>query len=158
MKKLTLLFVLVNSLFLVFSCTSTHEKKEPVKQKPNILFIAVDDLRPELNFYGASHIVSPNLDKLAEQSLVFNRAYCNVPVCGASRASLLTGTRPTRHRFLDFDTKKDEEMPGNPSLPMTFKNNGYTTISNGKVYHYGKDDSLAWDEIWHSKLNNYVLE
>ena len=158
MKKTTLFFVLLIGFFLLFSCASTQDKKETASAKPNILFIAVDDLRPELNFYGATHIVSPNLDKLAEQSLVFDRAYCNVPVCGASRASLLTGTRPTRHRFLNFDTKKDEEMPGNPSLPMTFKNNGYTTISNGKVYHYGKDDSLAWDEIWHSKLNNYVLE
>jgi arylsulfatase A-like enzyme len=127
-------------------------------QKPNILFIAVDDLRPELNFYGARQIKSPNLDKLSEESLVFTRSYCNVPVCGASRASLLTGTRPTRYRFIDFDTKKDEEMPDLPSLPMTFKNNGYTTISNGKVYHHGNDDKSAWDEIWHSNLDNYALE
>ena len=156
MKKLIFFFTLLIALFLAFSCSSKPKKKETTK--PNILFIAVDDLRPELNFYGATQIKSPNLDKLAEESLVFNRAYCNVPVCGASRASLLTGTRPTRYRFIDFDTKKDEEMPGNPSLPMTFKNNGYTTISNGKVYHNGNDDSLAWDEIWHSKLNNYALE
>ncbi len=158
MKKLPFLFILLSGLFLVFTCSSNQEKKEMTNSKPNILFIAVDDLRPELNCYGVSQIKSPNLDKLAEQSLVFNRAYCNIPVCGASRASLLTGTRPTRHRFIDFDTWKDEEMPGNPSLPMTFKNNGYRTISNGKVYHHDKDDSSAWDEIWHSKLNNYVLE
>jgi arylsulfatase A-like enzyme len=156
MKKLTFLFTLFTSLFLAFSCSSKQEKKEPVK--PNILFIAVDDLRPELNFYGATQIKSPNLDKLAEESLIFTRAYCNIPVCGASRASLLTGTRPTRHRFIDYNTKKDEEMPGISSLPMIFKNNGYTTISNGKVYHHLNDDSKAWDEIWQSKLDNYVLE
>ena len=53
-------------------------------KKPNILFIAVDDLRPELKCFGASQIKSPNIDKLAAESLVFNRAYCNVPTCGAS--------------------------------------------------------------------------
>ncbi len=157
MKTNYFLFLIVLISLFVSACSS-DKQKEKEKSKPNILFIAVDDLRPELNCYGASQIKSPNLDKLAEQSLVFNRAYCNIPVCGASRASLLTGTRPTRHRFIDFDTKKDEDMPNNPSLPMTFKNNGYTTISNGKVYHHGNDDRLAWDVIWHSKLNNYVLE
>lgn len=127
-------------------CSEKQENR--LSAKPNILFIAVDDLRPELNFYGANHIQSPNLDNLASQSLVFNRAYCNVPVCGASRASLLTGARPTRNRFIDYSTLKDEDNPNVVSLPMVFKNNGYTTISNGKVYHHAKDDSLAWNEIW----------
>ena len=90
-------------LFTAFDCT-TPATKENVKQKPNVLFIAVDDLRPELNFYGAKHIKSPNLDKLASQSMVFNRSYCNIPVCGASRASLLSGARPTRNRFIGFNT------------------------------------------------------
>lgn len=156
-KVKTFLFALI-AMVTMFSCSSTKQKEETTKPKPNILFIAVDDLRPELNFYGAHHIYSPNLDKLAEESLVFTRSYCNVPVCGASRASLLTGTRPTRYRFIDFDTRKDEEMPNNPSLPMTFKNNGYITISNGKVYHHRNDDKSAWDEIWQSNLDNYALE
>ena len=140
------LLVLLYGNFL-FSCSEEQQEKE-LKQ-PNILFIAVDDLRPELNFYGAHAIQSPHLDKLAGQSLVFNRAYCNVPVCGASRASLLTGARPTRYRYIDFKTLKDTDNPDAVSLPMLFKNNGYTTVSNGKVYHHAKDDSLAWDEIWH---------
>src|SRR6056300_431369 len=98
---------------ILTSCKNIAPNKEAIQQnKPkNILFIAVDDLRPELNFYGANHIVSPNLDKLATESLVFNRAYCNVPVCGASRASLLTGARPTRHRFIDARTEKDHDYP-----------------------------------------------
>tara|TARA_R110000868_G_scaffold103161_1_gene284152 strand:+ start:2110 stop:3525 length:1416 start_codon:yes stop_codon:yes gene_type:complete len=127
-------------------------------KKPNILFIAVDDLRPELNFYGANHIKSPNLDNLAQQSLVFNRAYCNVPVCGASRASLMTGARPTRKRFIDAHTKKNEDYSKAISLPMLLKQNGYTTISNGKIYHYNKDDASAWDEMWQpDKLWGYAL-
>ena len=127
-------------------------------KKPNILFIAVDDLRPELNFYGANHIKSPNLDKLAGESLVFNRAYCNVPVCGASRASLLTGMRPTRNRFITARTSKDIEVPNVSSLPFLLKQNGYKTISNGKIYHHNNDDAKAWDEIWQADgLWSYAL-
>jgi iduronate 2-sulfatase len=132
--------------FSIVSCSPKQQEKEP--SKPNILFIAVDDLRPELNFYGESHIKSPNLDKLAGESLVFNRAYCNVPVCGASRASLLTGARPTRFRYIDAQTRKDVDNPGAISLPKLLKENGYSTISNGKVFHHADDDTLAWDEIW----------
>jgi len=72
--------------------------------KPNILFIAVDDLRPELGCYGNGVIKSPNTDRLAGEAVLFTRAYCNVPVSGASRASLLTGTRPTSYRFLNFES------------------------------------------------------
>ncbi|MFK8060971.1 MAG: sulfatase, partial [Polaribacter sp.] len=134
---------------LLFSCKSEKEKTAVVQKKqPNILFIAVDDLRPELNFYGANHIKSPNLDKLAASSMVFNRAYCNIPVCGASRASLLTGIRPTRQRFINYSTRADVDVPDAISLPKLLKQNGYTTISNGKIYHNKKDDIVAWDEIW----------
>ena len=158
--KCILKFIAISILFI--SCK--NEKKETViadEKKPmNILFIAVDDLRPELNFYGAKHIKSPNLDNLASESLVFNRAYCNIPVCGASRASLLTGTRPTRHRFINYKTRADVDVPNAISLPKLLKQNGYTTISNGKIYHKRDDDSLAWDTRWFPKGNirNYKLE
>jgi len=144
-------FISPNLLLFVYVISMTACSEKPAEkeaQQLNVLFIAVDDLRPELSFYGVNQIQSPNLDKLAGQSIVFNRAYCNVPVCGASRATLLTGARPTRNRYLDFGTLKDTDNPSVVSLPMIFKNNGYTTISNGKVYHHAKDDSLAWDEIW----------
>lgn len=153
MNKLITLIIIVFAAFTY--CKSNAQKKEAIQNKKpkNILFIAVDDLRPELNFYGANHIVSPNLDKLASESLIFNRAYCNVPVCGASRASLLTGTRPTRHRFLDAKTEKDVDYPDAVSLPMLLKQNRFTTISNGKIYHGGKDDAAAWDARWFPKGN-----
>ena len=91
---------------------------------------------------------------------MFNRAYCNIPVCGASRASLLTGTRPTRHRFINYKTRADIDVPNATSLPKLLKQNGYTTISNGKIYHKRDDDSLAWDTRWFPKGNirNYKLE
>ncbi|WP_255449749.1 sulfatase [Seonamhaeicola sediminis] len=152
MKALLLRMLLCSLVFTGYSFSQTT-KISSENKKPNILFIAVDDLRPELNFYGANHIQSPNLDKLASESLVFNKAYCNVPVCGASRASLLTGARPTRHRFIDAKTEKDHDYPEAVSLPMLLKQNGYKTISIGKIYHSGKDDNAAWDSRWFPKGN-----
>ena len=154
---------ILTTIVLVSMLTACKDLKtnETISEnkKPNILFIAVDDLRPELNFYGANHIKSPNLDKLAGESLVFNRAYCNVPVCGASRASLLTGARPTRNRFIVAQTKKDDDYPDAVSLPMLLRQNGYKTISNGKIYHHKNDDTEAWDEIWHpDALWDYALK
>ncbi len=142
-------FLIVASIAIWGSCTPQQEQAGKAYTTPNILFIAVDDLRPELNFYGATHIQSPNLDKLASKSLVFDRAYCNIPVCGASRASLMTGARPTRKRFINYSSQKDIDYPEAVSLPMILKQHNYITISNGKIYHHKYDDSLAWDEIWH---------
>jgi choline-sulfatase len=159
MKQQFLKIVIFSMVFTSFGFSQSLTKQQHVKsKKPNILFIAVDDLRPELNFYGANHIKSPNLDQLAGESLVFNRAYCNVPVCGASRASLMTGARPTRNRFINAHTKLDDDYPNATSLPMLLKQNGYQTISNGKIYHYNKDDEEAWDEIWQAHpVYNFAL-
>lgn len=141
------------TLFLTCKSEQKQTPEQVQPQKPNILFIAVDDLRPELNFYGATHVNSPNLDNLASQSLIFDRAYCSVPTCGASRASLLTGTRPTRYRYLTHDTRVDEQIPEAITLPELFKANGYTTISNGKIFHDKTDKANAWDEIWRPDKN-----
>lgn len=152
MKNNNLIFVLAAILFLL-ACSTKNKSRESenTAKKPNILFIAVDDLRPELGVFGASHIQSPSIDKLASGGMVFNRTYCNIPVCGASRASLLSGVRPGVNRFLGYDTYQQKDYPGVLSLPMHFKNNGYTTISNGKIYHHGDDDKTAWNEIWKPK-------
>ncbi len=140
---------------------SESEKDSSKKQAYNVLFIAVDDLRPELNCYGAEHIHSPNIDKLAASGIRFNRAYCNIPVSGASRASLLTGTRPTRHRFLTYYSRIDEEMDTVPTIGEYFKNNGYHTIHNSKVMHHPGDAPRSWSEEWwpecEGSWRNYVL-
>ena len=141
MKKLCLLFVLMLS-----SCKGIVLDQHP--QKPNVLLFYVDDLRPELASYGAAHIQSPHIDALAEKGVKFTNAYCNVPVCGASRASMLTGMLPTKNRFLDYKTFVERETPEAITLPQLFKNNGYTTISNGKIYHHLDDRESDWDEVW----------
>ena len=114
--------------------------------KPNVLFIAVDDLRPELGCYGKEQIVSPNIDRLAETGTVFQRAYCMVPTCGASRASLMTGLRPTRDRFVSFDAIASKEAAGITTLNSHFKNHGYRTASLGKVYHNLADSADGWSQ------------
>jgi arylsulfatase A-like enzyme len=146
------------------------------KQKPNILFIAVDDLRPQIlnahiPHYRTDRMVTPNLDRLAEQGAVFDRAYCQIPVCGASRLSLLTGTRPfkaknknygrfwTYHDHLDLaspsgapaglNRPRDREGQPAPTLPAIFKQNGYNTRSIGKIYHNSRtDDTESWTHGW----------
>ena len=127
-------------------------KKATGTTKPNVLFIPVDDLRPQLGCYGHTQMISPTIDRLASEGTLFERSYCQVPVCGASRASLMTGIRPTRGRFIDYYTKVDEDMPGALTLPKHFRNHGYHTISNGKVFHHRYDASASWsEESWRPK-------
>lgn len=116
------------------------------KDKPNVLFIAVDDLRLQAPIFGQNEMITPGLQRLADESVVFSRAYCSVPVCGASRASLMSGVRPNENRFFNYYTRKDTDLPDVPSLAKWFKDHGYTTISNGKIYHHTDDDLEAWSE------------
>ena len=141
-------------LILIIGTVSCNN--EGPEAKPNVLFIAVDDLRPELNCYGETQIISPNIDQLAAEGLVFKRAYCNVPVCGASRASLLTGTRPTRARFKSYNTWIDKDNPDVPTLPEYFRQNGYYTIGNSKVAHHEGDGNGSWDEEWRPMVNEQM--
>ena len=121
---------------------------EPTSKKPNILLLYMDDLRPQLNSYGHEQIISPNIDALANRSVQFTQAYSNVSVCGASRASMLTGMLPTKTRFIDYSTRVDVDTPNQVTLPRLLKDNGYTTISNGKIYHHLDDRVSDWDEVW----------
>jgi len=119
-------------------------------EQKNILFIAIDDLRPELAVYGKTYMQTPAIDQLASGGVTFANAYSNVPVCGASRASLMTGLRPTSTRFVDVGAKVEKDAPGIPTLPAYFKAAGYTTISLGKVLHGRKDALSSWsEEPWH---------
>ncbi len=120
--------------------------------RPNVLFIAVDDLRPELACYGRKHIHSPNIDRLATTGVLFERAYCMVPTCGASRASLMTGIRPARNRFVSYLTRADQDAPGITTFNTQFRKNGYYTVSLGKVFHHASDSAEGWSEpAWRTK-------
>ena len=112
----------------------------------NILFIAVDDLRPKLGCYGDLAAISPNIDRLARGGMVFERAYCQQALCGPSRASLLTGLRPDTTRVYDLKTPFRNAVPDAVTLPACFKRNGYRTESYGKIFHNDKVmlDPGAW--------------
>ena len=136
-------------------------------RKPNVLFIPIDDLRPQLACYGREQMVTPNIDQIARDGIIFTRSFCQVPVCGASRASLLSGVRPTRDRFYHYYTRLDEDLPGARTLPQHFREHGYATISDGKVFHHRTDCAdRSWSvEPWHPRLEvakeswrNYMLE
>jgi len=135
------------SIFLlgIISIPPTVIGQEQTK-KQNILFISIDDFRPKISSYGETKMITPNIDKLASEGLQFNNAYTNIAVCGASRASLMTGIRPSLNRFNDFSTRAQVDTPQAISLNQLFMDNGYQTISYGKIYHHSDDFQQYWSE------------
>ena len=111
----------------------------------NVLFIGVDDLRVELGCYGAEHVQTPHIDSLAARGLLFERAYCQQAVCAPSRISLLTGMRPDSTGIFDLEHPLNRNLPDAMSMPRFFKEQGYRTISLGKIYHHPEDDKAYWD-------------
>jgi len=121
---------------------------EPAKAapaRPHILFIAVDDLRPELGCYGSPIVKSPNLDWLAAEGRLFNRAYCQQAICGPSRASLMTGARPDTIGVVENNAYFRELNPDIVTLPQHLRAHGYETVYCGKIFH-GKmvDKEKSW--------------
>ncbi len=116
--------------------------------RPNVLFIAVDDLRPEFGAYGADYVKSPNLDRIAKAGITFNRAYCQQAVCSPTRSSLLTGTRPDTTKVWDLVTHFRDALPDVVTLPQHFKNSGYFVQGMGKIYHGSLDDPRSWSVPW----------
>lgn len=113
-------------------------------EKPNVLFIAVDDMRPTFGAYGDGFVKSPNLDRLAAGGVTFTHAYCQQAVCSPSRTSLLTGKRPDATRVWDLVTHFRDNIPQTVTLPQLFKQNGYQSVGMGKIYHGGYDDAASW--------------
>ncbi|EKJ98688.1 iduronate-2-sulfatase [Rhodopirellula baltica SH28] len=116
------------------------------QQRPNVLFIAVDDLRPSIGCYGDPHAITPNIDRLASRSVQFNRAYCQVAVCNPSRASLMTGLRPDNLGVWNLPIHFREARPEAVTIPQWFRRYGYTAVSHGKIYHNPTPDPQSWSE------------
>jgi iduronate 2-sulfatase len=134
-------------VFAAAPAPQANDKEEPATaKKMNVLFIAVDDLRPELGCYGNNIIKTPNIDRIAARGIVFNHAYCQQAVCSPSRSSLLTGRRPDATKVWDLETHFRVALPDTVTLPQYFKNNGYYCFAFNKIYHHGFEDGLSWNE------------
>jgi len=151
---------------LIAVVVSCRPEKVQTTNKPNVLFVFVDDLRPDLGCYGNPVVQSPNLDMLAQSGAVFTHHYAQVPTCGASRYSMLTGMLPKSRGYLSNEACREfiaEQQP--QKIPETFihqlRLNGYYTVGIGKISHYadgllyGYTDSIgskrelpqSWDEL-----------
>ncbi len=129
--------------------------------RPNVLLILVDDLKPSFGAYGQSWVHSPNLDRLADRGMRFDMAYCNQAVCAPSRNNLLVGSRSTSIGVYSLGFNFRKAVPGAVTLPQHFKNHGYHSAGIGKVFHVGHgnvNDERSWSVPFQSdKVVDYVL-
>jgi len=123
--------------------------------KRNVLFIAVDDLRPQLGCYGQHQMISPNIDRLAGEGLLFERAYCQQPICMASRASLLSGYRPEHNRIYTCGSLHTL-VPDALTLNQHFSQNGYEIWASGKIYHHAEDHQHQFGDRWQNPDGNWM--
>src|SRR5437870_5762376 len=139
MSRSFLCFAVLLYWFCSYAETSTN--------RPNVLLVCVDDLKPLLGCYGDKRIQSPNIDRLARRSVLFERAYCNQAVCAPSRNSLMTGVRPTTMGIYDLGTNFRAAIPNAVTLPQYFMQRGYRTEGLGKIFHVGHgnhEDPASW--------------
>ncbi len=133
-------------LIIVLALNALAGQCQNGSDKPtNVLFIAVDDLRPNTSAYGDSVAITPSMDKLASEGVLFGRAYCQVAVCGPSRSSILTGMYPDQIGVTDLVTHFRKNRPNLVTLPQIFKKNGFHSATIGKIFHGQKwaQDSVS---------------
>ncbi len=138
-------FFIIAMLLLECDAVISAESLRAADSRPNVLFIAVDDLRVELGCYGDTIVQSPYIDRLAHQGTLFMRAYCQQALCNPSRASLLTGLRPQTLGIWDLPTHFRQRHPNVVTLPQHFKQNGYHTQNIGKIFHNWRQDDFKGD-------------
>ena len=146
-QPIAILLALVTVVLLMTSFVAATEPDSLVdKQKPNILFVSVDDLRPEIGCYGNAEIKTPSFDAFAKTGTTFLKAYCQSAVCAPSRASVMTGLRPDSTRVWDLRGKFRINLPDVVTMPQHFHKHGYYTVSMGKIFHNHMPDRVSFDE------------
>lgn len=147
-KHKILLFLGLVGLVVLFGKAKVDPSPSKIDKKPmNVLFIAVDDLRPQFGAYGNKVIITPNLDNLGNTGAVFERAYCQQAICMASRASILTGMLPETNQIYKMGPV-NESFPNQPKLDDMFRNNGYEVLAYGKIYHFESDAKKQFGKNW----------
>lgn len=141
------MFLLILSV-LILSAQTTTTARAAGDQRPNVLFIAADDLRCDLGCYGHNIVKTPNLDRLAARGTRFDRAYCAQALCNPSRSSLMTGRRPNTLQQYNLEKHFRDAIPDVVTLPQYFKNHGYFTQNIGKIFHNWRTeiqgDPISW--------------
>lgn len=145
-----------NRIIVLLTCLSLAGGLVAQEAKPNVLVFFVDDLRAELGCYGSETAITPNIDNLANDGVVFNKAYCQQAICAPSRMSVLTGLRPETLGIYSIFTPMRKIHKDVVSMPQLFKTNGYKTISIGKVYHHAFDDKESWTTHFKKEDNTYL--
>ena len=150
------LLLLCAALLLIAS--STPVRSAP--SKPNVLFLICDDLNCDLGAYGHPQVRSPNIDRLAARGRLFERAYCQYPLCGPSRASFMTGLYPDQNLVKRNAIYIREHVPDVKTMSQMFRDNGYFATRIGKIYHYnvpkhigtsGHDDPYSWNDTFNPR-------
>lgn len=145
---------LIIVFFLFFGCAKTTEEKSKIeiRQKPNVLFISVDDLNDWIEPLGGHpQARTPNLNQLAEKSVLFTQNYCASPACNPSRTSLLTGIHTYNSGMYSNYQYWREVLPDAQTLPQYFMANGYWAGGAGKIFHNDQPDPQSWDDYFPSK-------
>jgi iduronate 2-sulfatase len=139
--KTLLLFHL--ALIIAMQTSSVFSEQET---RPNVLFVIVDDLRPELGCYGNKEIITSNFDAFSNSATTFMKAYCQAAACAPARAAVMTGLRPDTSRVWDLSGKFRVNMPDVVTIPQHFHEHGYHTVSMGKIFHNHMPDHVSFDE------------
>ncbi|PWH84460.1 hypothetical protein DIS18_08030 [Algibacter marinivivus] len=143
--------VLFKAILIILTTSLIHGQQN----QPNVLVFYVDDLRAELGCYGSKTALTPNIDELAKDGVMFNKAYTQQAICAPSRMSTLTGLRPETLGVYSIFTPLRSVHKDVVSIPQLFNKNGYKTVSIGKVYHHGTDDKNEWSVYYGKEPNTY---
>ena len=146
-KSFRLLLALACFLTALVVVNDSPAQSKPAATKPNVLFIAVDDLNHWVKFMGRNkQVITPNIDRLAKMGVSFSNAYCAAPICNPSRAALMSGQRPSTTGVYDNNVDWRAAIAQDLTLVTYMKRNGYGTYAAGKIYHGGFDRKSEWDE------------